>query len=135
MFNFVVSFADRWDPFYNYYFSPSTFITSIGCEDSVWRDYEKFTYQQVILNGYSGASLCIGCRWYNLYFLQSYAYVYVYIRTQKLRLQRYEKNPIYANIYGKFFQKCWFCKQNGRFLRKNIRSNARFYGYQARMSL
>ena len=35
------------------------------------------------------------------------AYVRIVIGPQK-----YKKNPIYANIYGKIFNICWFCNKN-----------------------
>ena len=34
------------------------------------------------------------------------------MHAQQFEPQNYTKNPIYANIYGKFFQKCWFCSEN-----------------------
>ena len=39
----------------------------------------------------------------------------LHVRTQNFERQRYKKNPIYANIYGKFFQKNSFCTQKRLF--------------------
>lgn len=43
---------------------------------------------------------------FSLSCILSRTYVYAYVYAQGNRLQKYKKNPIYANIYGKIFQKC-----------------------------